>query len=107
MARDTTKAKGRSYGVILPWNFLEKYMDDMRKMPWPTRYGSSPQVLLFLREPLFQAISLLKKAKLFQMKRNDHVHCDNVNQRGGTSCPAAVGETIAPTFKELDEAFSK
>jgi len=100
-------AKGRSYGVILSPQYLARLLPEVLKakrrgQPSSHALASHPvHVLVLVREPVFQAISFLKKAELLREKRSDGVECENVNQRGGRDCSAAAQVTISPKPRDL------
>jgi hypothetical protein len=83
-------------------------MLELSKSPAGKLYGptAGPKVVLYNREPIFEAISLLKKKKLFADRKKGVISrsdCLNVNQRGGPSCKAAMGENLDVSFEDLDE----
>ena len=113
MQQAHSRSNGKSYGVLLPRNYLERYMADLQKKPAGSVLSGNaagPKILLYNREPIFQAISLLKKNQLFQARKEGKItrkECENVNQRGGPSCQAALGQKLKTSFSDLDEAVNK
>jgi uncharacterized membrane protein YgcG len=76
--------------------------------------GGPPRVLVLTREPLFQAISLLKKTLLLRLHKaskatggNSANRCKNVNQRGSDDCKVANGFKVDVSFAELNDAIEK
>jgi len=104
MKSQAKAAGGKSHGLMVPWNFLETYKGAMEKAPQAASYGAAqgPKILLMTREPIFQAISLLKKTALVKMKRAHEINCRNVNQRGDGTCDVAMSLHISPSFVELE-----
>lgn len=103
------EARGKSFGVLLAWNYLDRYMEELSKSPSGPMYGPrGPKIVLYNREAVFQAISLLKKNKLVTDRKQGVISkkdCVNVNQRGGPSCRAAIGEKLKTPFEELDKTI--
>jgi hypothetical protein len=58
MRKSSINARGRPYGVMLSWNFLERIIKDMAKQPKIDEYNSlkSPRIIFYSREPIFQVI---------------------------------------------------
>ena len=107
MHKTSQEARGKSFGVLLAWNFLDRYMQELSRSPSGYLYGpGGPRIVLYNREAIFQGISLLKKSKLVSDRKHGVISrkdCENVNQRGGPSCKAAIGEKLNTPFEDLDK----
>ena len=63
--------------MLVPYNLLE---DGLLRELFDDAVRRNFKVLVLRREPIFHAISLLKKRHLLRLVHDNAVKCDNVNQ---------------------------
>lgn len=86
---DEMKNNGTAYGLVVPWQSMEKILNHKSRHPQP----SIPPflVIVLLRDPFFWILSQQKKIAIRDdAKRNrlpGSVSCENVHQRGTKLCP--------------------